>query len=64
MENILRNAPKAEIKRIFRAAMEQEIKNGTAPAHPVAMPSLYGRRGEYIPAHEVLCEEQTVLRSH
>lgn len=63
METILRNAPKTELKRIFKAALEQEITAGCAPVHPVPMPALYGHRGEYRPVEEVLQEEQTMLRS-
>ena len=63
MENILRNAPKAEIKRIFKGALEQEIAEGKAPVHPVPMPALFARVGEYRPVEEVLAEERTVLRS-
>lgn len=63
MEEILRTAPKSEIKRIFRAALERETANGTVPVHPIPMPALFARPGEYRPVEEVLCEEQITLRS-
>ncbi|MBQ4050018.1 MAG: hypothetical protein IJD13_00170 [Oscillospiraceae bacterium] len=63
METILRNAPKAELKRIFKSALEQEITAGCAPVHPIPMPALFARPGEYRPVEEVLLEEHTALRS-
>ena len=63
MENFLRTAPKTEIKRVFKAALELETARGNVPERrPVFLPS-FGGADHYVPVAELLEQEQLVLRS-
>ena len=63
MENFLRTAPKTEIKRIFKAALELEAARGNIPERRPVFLLSSGGTDHYVPVAELLEQEQLVLRS-
>jgi len=63
MEDLIRTAARADIKNLFKAALEQKKETGIASDRANPIPSLYGRAGQYRPVDEILREETVTLRS-